>query len=83
MYSPKYYLCSAKKWAQGNCKYSLEDLKRCVPQALGSITNYTILAYYHRCGRKIDLYREGITYGSFFWIARTAHHKPTNTGDNQ
>ena len=92
MYYPKYHCelnhiehfwCSAKKWARENCNYSLEGLRRCVPQVLASVTNYTILAYYHRCGQKMDLYREGIAYESSSWTNRTAHHKPTNKGNNR
>lgn len=73
MYYPKYYCelnyiehfwCSAKKWACKNCNYTLKDFWRCVPRALASVSNYTVLAYFHRCGLKMDLYREGIDYGS-------------------
>ena len=68
MYYPKYlcelnhiehFWCSAKKWARENCNYSLEGLRRCVPQALASVSNHTMLAYYHKYGMKIDLYRKG------------------------
>ena len=40
-------------------------------------------AYFHRCWRKIDLYREGLGYGSSHWKTRTAHHKPTNKDENR
>ena len=38
----------------------------------------TAVLYYYQCQRKMDLYREGLIYGSSHWNTRTAHHKPTN-----
>lgn len=92
MYYPKYHCelnhiehfwCSAKQWARENCHYTLDDLRRRVPRALASVSNKTILAYYHRCQRKMDLYREGIVYGSSTWKTRTTHHKPTNKDEDR
>ena len=71
MYYPKYYCelnpiehfwCNTKKWARENCQYTLEDLRRRVPCTLASVPNKTILAYYHRCQQKMDLYQEGLSY---------------------
>ena len=73
IYYPKYYYefnhikhfwYNTKKWAQKNCNYSLDDHHRCVPQALASVPNQIILAYFHCCWHKIDIYRERIGYGS-------------------
>ena len=92
MYYPKYYYklnyieyfwCSAKKWVQENCHYTLDDLRRRIPQALVSISNKIILAYYYRCQRKMNFYREGFLYGSFIWKAQTTHHKPTNKDEDR
>ena len=92
MYYPKYHCklnhiehfwCSAKKWARENCNYTLDDLRQCVLHALASVSNHTILAYFYKCRRKMDLYREGIGYRSLQWKARTAHHKSTNKGDDR
>ena len=92
MYYPKYYCkhnhiehfwCSAKKWACENCNYTLDDLRQRIPCALASVSNYTILAYFYRCRRKMDLYHKSIGYGSLQWKTRIAHHKPTNKGDDR
>ena len=73
MYDPKYHCelnhiehfwCNAKKWARENCKYSLDNLCRHVPQARASVPNRIILAYFHCYWRKMDLYRKRIGYGS-------------------
>ena len=64
-------------------KIALDDLRRRVPRALASVPNHTTLAYFHRCRRKMDLYQEGINYGSSSWKARTAHHKPTNKDEDR
>ena len=45
--------------------------------------NKTILAYYYCCQQKMDLYREGLSYGSSYWKARTAHHKATNKDEDR
>ena len=79
----EHFWCYAKQWARKNCKYTLDDLRRRVPLALTSVPNSTILAYYYRCQRKMDLYREGIDYGSALWKARTAHHKATNKHEDR
>lgn len=92
IYYPKYHCelnhiehfwCSAKQNARENCEYTLDALQRRVPLALASVTNDTILRYYYRCRQKMDLYREGIGYGSLTWKARTAHHKPTIAGEDR
>lgn len=92
LYYPKYHCelnhiehfwCGAKQHARFECEYSLNALRKRVPLALASVSNKTCLAYFHRCQRKMDLYREGLTYGSTNWKARTAHHKPTNTDEDR
>jgi hypothetical protein len=92
MYYPKYhcelnhiehYWCNCKHHARFECEYSLDGLRKQVPLALASVSNHTILANYHRCQRKIQLYREGIVYGSPEWKARTTHHKPYTPGEDR
>ena len=92
MYYPKYHCklnhiehfwCSAKKWARENCNYTLDDLQRRVHCVLASVSNYTILVYFYRCRQKMDLYREGIEYGSLQWKACIMHPKPTNKGNDR
>ena len=40
--------------------------------------------HYHRCQWKMDLYREGIGYGSLSWKKRTTHQRPReDRGDNE
>ena len=71
MYYPKYrcelnhiehFWYSAKKWVRKNCRYTLDDLQQRVPRALVNVPNKTILAYYHRCRKKMSLYQKGILY---------------------
>ena len=92
IYYPKYHCklnhiehfwCSVKKWVRENCQYTLDDFRRRVPRTLASIPNKTILAYYYRCQRKMELYREGFLYGLATWKACIAHHKPTNKDEDQ
>ena len=61
----------------------MEDLRRCIPCTLANMPNKTILAYYYHCSRKINLYKEGLSYGSSFWKAHTAHHKPRNKDEDR
>lgn len=91
-YYPKYHCelnhiehfwCSAKQHAQFECKYNLNALRQRVPLALASVSNKTCLSYFHRCQRKMDLYQEGLSYGSLSWKARIAHQKPTNTKEDR
>ena len=79
----EHFWCSAKQHARFWCEYSLNDLRKRVPLALESVTNHTCLAYYNRCRRKMELYREGLTYGSASWKARTSHQKPTNRQEDR
>lgn len=74
----EHFWCSVKQHARFWCEYSRNDLQKRVPLALESITNHICLAYYNRCLRKMELYREGLAYGSVSWKARTLHQKPTN-----
>ena len=92
LYYPKYHCelnhiehfwYGAKQHARFECEYSLNALRKRVPLALASVSNKTCLAYFHRCQRKMNLYWEGLTYGSTNWKARTAHHKPTNTDEDR
>lgn len=92
LYYPKYHCelnyiehfwCSAKQHARFECEYSLNALRQRVPLALASVSNKTCLSYFYRCQRKMDLYREGLSYGSLPWKARTAHQKPTNIKEDR
>ena len=73
MYYPKYHCklnhikhfwCSVKKWARKNYNYTLDDIRQRVSCIQASVSNHTIFAYFYRCRRKMDLYCEGIGYGS-------------------
>jgi hypothetical protein len=43
------------------------SLKPNVPAALTHVNNSTILGCYRSCLKKMDLYRQGIVYGSGQW----------------
>lgn len=55
----KYWLDRSPLWqkmGRENRKYTREDLRRHVPQALASVPNQIIMAYNHHCLRKMDFY---------------------------
>lgn len=74
----EYFWCSVKQHARFECEYNPNALYQHVLLALASMSNKTCLSYFYQCQRKIDLYQEGLSYGSLPWKARTAHQKPTN-----
>ena len=91
VYYPKYHCklnyiehfwYSAKKWARKNCQYIFKDIQRYIPRSLASISQKTILIYYHQCQQKIDLYYENLLYSFITWKAYTAHYKPTNKNED-
>jgi hypothetical protein len=56
-------------------EYTFEGLRQTVPAALDSVRNSTILGNYHSCLRKMELYRDKITYGSTEWKALSSHKR--------
>lgn len=79
----EYFWCNIKQWARKNCHYTLDNLRRCVPQVLASVFTKIILAHYYHYRRKIDLYQKVIIYDSSTWKTYTTHHKPTNKNEDQ
>lgn len=53
---------SAKHYARENCTYSLNGLRRVVPEALQTVDAETIFRYYQRCERIIQAYADGLKY---------------------
>ena len=60
----EHFWCNSKDYARIECDYILDGLRKHILQALASIKNSTILRCYNRCWQKMQLYREGVKYGS-------------------
>lgn len=71
----EHYWCHCKAYARHHCEYSLEKLRRRVPEALASVGNKTVLANYYCCRQKMALYCAGILYGSSEWQSKMLHQK--------
>ena len=76
----EHFWCNGKDHARMECDYTLDGLRKHVPQALASVKNSTILGCYNRCRRKMQLYREGVAYGSSEWVKKTSHQKINTPG---
>jgi len=79
----EYFWCHSKRHARENCDYTIEGLRENVPAALAHISNDTILACFNSCMRKMELYRQGVAYGSGEWKKLTSHQKPYQPGDDR
>jgi hypothetical protein len=79
----EYFWCQSKRYARENCDYTIEGLRDNVPAALTHVNNSTILGCYRSCLKKMDLYRQGIVYGSGQWKKLTSHQKPYLPGDDR
>lgn len=61
----------------------MNDLRQYVPQALVNDLNYTILAYYHCCQRKMNFYQKSTGYSPSYWKPCTSHYKPINKNEDR
>ena len=77
------FWCHGKQYTRENCDYSLDGLRRNVPLALARVKNSTILGNYNSCMRKMELYRQGVAYGSGEWKKLTSHQKAYVSGENR
>ena len=71
----EHFWCNGKNYSKIECDYTLNRLRKYVPQALANVKSSTILGGYDRCRRKMQLYREGVAYGSPEWVKKTSHQK--------
>lgn len=46
--------------------YSLDKLQKHMPQSLAVVEKFIILGYYNQYHQKMQLYREGVIYGSLY-----------------
>jgi hypothetical protein len=60
----EYYWEPAKLYARENYEYSLEGLRRIVPEALDSVSPQLIWKYHQKTLRIMQSYRDGYTYGT-------------------
>ena len=58
------FWCAAKFYARENCQYSLDGLRKTIPQALDSVQSAAINRYFHSCMRVLAAYRTGLKYGT-------------------
>jgi hypothetical protein len=57
------FWCPYKWHIREHCEYSLESLRRILPEALKSVSSETINRYYHRCMRILNACDSGFGYG--------------------
>jgi hypothetical protein len=79
----EYFWCQSKRYARENCNYKIDGLRETVPASLAHVANRTILACHNSCLKKMELYREGVAYGSNAWKKLTSHQKPYFSGDDR
>jgi hypothetical protein len=60
----EHFWCSSKWYVREHCEYSLESLRRILPEALKSVSEATTNRYYHRCMRILNAYDSGFHYGT-------------------
>ena len=70
----EYFWCHSKRYARESCDYTIDGLRRHVPDALAQVRNSTILGSFESCMKKMELYRQGIAYGSGEW--KKTHFTP-------
>jgi hypothetical protein len=58
------FWCAAKWYSRENCEYSIEGLRRVVPDALHSVSSQSINRFYHRAIRTLEAYASGLIYGT-------------------
>ena len=55
--------CKAKWYTREHCDYSLEVLRRAVPEALAAVGQGEIRGVFNRSMRILEAYRDGLQYG--------------------
>jgi len=79
----EYFWCHSKRYARESCDYTIDGLRRHVPDALAQVRNSTILGSFESCMKKMELYRQGIAYGAEEWKKLTSHQKVYLPGDDR
>jgi hypothetical protein len=77
------FWCHGKQYAREHCDYTLDGLRRNVPAALAHVKSSTILGNYHNCMKLMDLYRQGITYGTKEWKSLASHKMVYAPGEDR
>ena len=77
------FWCHSKQYAREKCNYTLDGLRRIVPLALAHVKNSTILGNFDRCMRQMELYRQGIAYGTGEWTKLMSHQKAYVPGEDR
>lgn len=60
----EYYWGRSKKYARDNCGYSIEALRKVVPEAVESATKELIGRYFRKSLRILNAYKDGLQYGT-------------------
>jgi hypothetical protein len=48
--------CSCKAYTRDHCTFTIQGLRKILPEAIKSVSTVTINQYYHRCMRTLDAY---------------------------
>jgi hypothetical protein len=71
----EYYWGAGKRFCRDNCEYSFAALQQTISDAFDSIKPTTIAAFFARCQRRIDAYRQGFEYGTEEFQTYTSHRR--------
>lgn len=77
------YWCHSKQYARDNCDYTIKGLRQNVPLALQHVKSSTILGNFNSCMRMMELYRQGVAYGTGEWKQLTSHQKVYVRGEDR
>lgn len=77
------FWCHSKQFARENCDYTFHGLQQNVPSALAHVNYSTILGNYNRCMKVMELYRQGVAYGTGEWKRLTSHQKTYIPGEDR